>query len=126
MGSLGRWPSQSVVFGSGHIWMRPQGAAPQVVRLSILRFEKLSADSRGPREGRALSEIIGGGLELTGAPGLLAISSSQPEQTSMSQGRQPVSAPGISVERRWRWRAGPTDRVWTEYNVRGGTLRSAA
>ncbi len=97
-----------------------KAAAPQFERLAILRFENLTGDPSSDWIGRALPDLIS--LELAGAPGLYALSSSRIHSMERAAGARRVSVPGISAERDLALAAGANRLAYGEYSMRGGKL----
>ena len=97
-----------------------QPPAPSLGRIAILRFENLGPDPSSDWMGRAFSEILAS--EVSGAPGLYAISSARVHAIQAGLGARPTGAPGISSERTAALAAGATKIVYGQYTVRGGTL----
>jgi Flp pilus assembly protein TadD len=91
-----------------------------VERLAVLRLENLSGDASLGWVGRALSEIVTGGLSAAGQPRV--ISSGGIHAFDRALGVRPISAPGISAESSQALAAGATHLAYGDYTVRHGRL----
>ena len=86
----------------------------------MLRLENLSGDATLGWVGRALSEIVTGGLSGAGQPRV--ISSAAIHALDRALGVRPISAPGISAESSQALAAGATLLAYGDYAVRHGKL----
>lgn len=97
-----------------------QPARSPVERLAVLRLENLSGDASLGWAGRALSEIIAGGLSGAGEPKV--IPSATIRSLDRVLGVRPISAPGISAESSQALAAGATLLAYGDFTVRNGKL----
>ncbi len=88
--------------------------------MAVLRFENLGADPSANWMGRAFCEILTS--ELSAAPDLILISSSQLHGYGPVLGVRPAAAPGISAERPLALAAGATLLVYGDYTARPGRV----
>jgi tetratricopeptide (TPR) repeat protein len=97
-----------------------QPAGAPVERVAVLRLENLSGDASLGWVGRALSEIVAGGLSGAGQPPV--ISAAGIHALDRALGVRPLSAPGISAESGQALAAGATLLAYGDYTVRHGKL----
>lgn len=99
-----------------------QPAKPAIERIAILRFENLGSDVSADWMGRAFSEIIS--TELEGAPGTYSINSVSLHSVDASTGPRPITAPGISAERRLALGSGATRIGYGQFVARKDGLQA--
>jgi Flp pilus assembly protein TadD/TolB-like protein len=93
---------------------------PRIQRIAILRFENLGSNSAADWMGRAFAEVITD--ELSGAPGIYAISTGRLQSAEKNLGARPAGTPGISSQRTAALTVGANRLGYGQFSIDSGRL----